>query len=128
MNNQYRGRPAEEYRREFTEVLGRAVALAGGVSSRVLVLSIPDWSVTAFAEGRERGTIAVEIDAFNAISRAETLRAGVRYVDVTPASRRAGTNPSIIGGDGLHPAAEMYGLWAELALLEAALALGQRES
>ncbi len=29
------------------------------------VLSIPDWGVTPFAEGKERAQIATEIDVYN---------------------------------------------------------------
>ena len=127
VNNQYRGLPLDEYRRQFAELLGRAIAFGGDEPSRVLVLSIPDWGVTPFAEGRDRGMIAMEIDAFNAINRAEALRGGARYVDITPASRRARTDRSLVAEDGLHPSAEMYRLWAELALPSAALALRQAE-
>ena len=127
VNNQYRGLPLDDYGWQFAELLGRAIAFGGGEPSRVLVLSIPDWGVTPFAEGRDRGTIAVGIDAFNAINRAEALRGGARYVDITPASRRTRTDRSLVGEDGLHPSAEMYRLWAELALPLAALALRQAE-
>lgn len=127
VNNQYRGGSLEEYRWQFAELLDRAIAFGGGERSRVLVLSIPDWGVTPFAEGRDRGTIAMEIDSFNAMNRAATLRTGAQYVDVTPASRRASTDRSLVAEDGLHPSAEMYRLWAELALASAALALRQAE-
>ena len=62
------------------------------------------------------GKIAAEIDRFNAINREETARAGARYVDVTPVSRRAATERSLIAGDGLHPSGPMYAEWARLAL------------
>src|SRR3546814_15361012 len=42
VNNQYRGRAVEEYRGEFARLLERAIGYAGGLASRVLVLSIPD--------------------------------------------------------------------------------------
>ena len=46
VNNQYRGRPVDDYLGEFTRLLQRAIALAGDRAGRVLVLSIPDWGVT----------------------------------------------------------------------------------
>src|SRR5690606_8071179 len=42
VNDQYRGREAGEYRGGFRSLLRRAIALAGGETGRVLVLSIPD--------------------------------------------------------------------------------------
>ena len=41
VNNQYRGRPVDEYRGEFAGLLDRTIQLAGGRADRVLVLSIP---------------------------------------------------------------------------------------
>jgi lysophospholipase L1-like esterase len=60
--------------------------------------------------------IAEEIDAYNAIKRQETGQAGVAFVDVTPISRRAAEDPSLIAGDGLHPSGKMYAEWVELIL------------
>ncbi len=123
VNNQYRGRDVEEYRREFAVLLARAVAFAGDQPSRALVLSIPDWSVTPFAAGRNRAAIAADIDRFNAINREETARRGAPYVDVTPVSRLAAADPSLIALDGLHPSGKMYAEWARLTLSTARAAL-----
>ena len=54
VNNQYRGRDAEQYRGEFAALLKRAIRFAGGDAKKVIVVSIPDWGVTPFAEGRDR--------------------------------------------------------------------------
>ncbi|TAM21360.1 MAG: SGNH/GDSL hydrolase family protein, partial [Rhodanobacter sp.] len=64
VNNQYRERSAEAYRGEFVALLERAITLAGERSSRVLVLSIPDWGVTSFARdsGRDCAKIGAELD------------------------------------------------------------------
>jgi lysophospholipase L1-like esterase len=124
VNNQYRGRGLEEYRAQFVELLRRAVAFAGGEPGRVVVLSIPDWGVTPFARGRDRERIAREIDAFNAVNREESARGGARWVDVTPISRVAATDPSLTAGDGLHPSGAMYGRWVEAALPVVASMLG----
>ena len=124
VNNQYRGRSGEEYRTQFRALLARATTFAGSRASRVIVVSIPDWGVTPFAQGRDRARIATEIDAFNVINREETVRAGARYVDVTPMSKRAATEKELVAGDGLHPSATMYAEWARLALPVAVEALG----
>ncbi len=116
VNNQYRGRSQEEYRAQFADLLQQAIAFAGGDPARVMVLSIPDWGVTPFAARLDAAAIAAEIDAFNAINRAEAEQAGVWYVDVTAVSRQATTDPSLIADDGLHPSGKMYTAWVELAL------------
>ena len=69
------------------------------------MLSIPDWSVTPYAETR-REAIALAIDAFNRINRQETEERGASYIDVTPTSRQAAQDLSLIAPDGLHPHGE----------------------
>lgn len=124
VNNQYRGQPATEYRVQFAALLERAIGLAGGQSGRVLVLSIPDWSVTPFAAERDGAAIAAEIEAFNTVNAEETRRRHARYLNVTPISRLAHAEPGLIAADGLHPSREMYRRWAEAALPDARRALG----
>jgi lysophospholipase L1-like esterase len=116
VNNQYRGYDINEYRERFVFLLNKSIEYAGGESNRVVVLSIPDWGVTPFASGRDSKKIAAEIDEFNQVNREETQKAGVHYIDITPVSRDALTEPALIAGDGLHPSGKMYGMWAEKAL------------
>ncbi|HEX8411976.1 MAG TPA: SGNH/GDSL hydrolase family protein [Thermoanaerobaculia bacterium] len=112
VNNQYRGRSADEYRGEFTALLQRAIGFAGGDAKKVIVVSIPDWGVTPFAEGRDRANIAREIDRYNAINREEAARAGAKWVDITPISRRS--DAGLVAADGLHPSARQYTEWVRL--------------
>jgi lysophospholipase L1-like esterase len=114
VNNQYRGRDAEQYRREFAALLQRAIGFAGGKAERVVVVSIPDWGVTPFASGRDRTKIGGEIDRFNAIAAEETKKANARYVDITPISRGAASDATLVAPDGLHPSARMYSRWVPL--------------
>lgn len=124
VNNQYRGRDLEEYREAFIFLLNKAIEYAGRDPNRVIVLSIPDWGVTPFASSRDSKKIATEIDQFNSVNEEESKRAGVRYVDVTPTSREAVHDSSLIASDGLHPSGKMYTEWAKLASPNAAKALG----
>ena len=118
VNNQYRGRSAEDYRSGFHALLRRAIALAGGRAERVLVLSIPDWGVTPFARGDDRdpARIAAELDRYNAIAATLCADHGVAFVDITAASRERGDDPAMLAEDGLHPSVAMYARWAEAAL------------
>lgn len=126
VNNQYRGRSADEYRQQFDALLKRAIGFAGGSAQRVVVVSIPDWGVTPYAAGRDRARIASEIDRFNTIGRQETARAGARWVDITPISRRAAADPALIAPDGLHPSAAMYAEWVKVIAPVAAEAVRAR--
>ena len=123
VNNQFRGRPLDEYRKQFRKLLHEACRFAGGHASRVIVVSIPDWGVTPFAANRDRAAIAAGIDAFNAINRDEAKRVNAHWVDVTPISRQAAIDPKLVADDGLHPSASMYRLWVEQILPVARAAL-----
>jgi lysophospholipase L1-like esterase len=123
VNNQYRQGDLETYRTEFHLLLADAVAFAGGETGKVFVLSIPDWSVTPFAEGRDRDAISAQIDAFNRANRLETEHLGARYVDVTPLSRLAEFDTDLLAPDGLHPSGAMYKAWVGLILPQATAAL-----
>lgn len=116
VNNQFRGRSEDEYKTQFDALLKQAIAFAGGDASHVIVFSIPDWGVTPFAKSYDGAKVAQEIDRFNAINKAATEKAGAKYVDVTPVSRKAATDATLIARDGLHPSGTMYAEWSKLAL------------
>jgi lysophospholipase L1-like esterase len=125
VNNQYRGRSAEDYREEFARLLERAIDFADGRADRVLVLSIPDWGATRFGQesNRNLAQVARELDGYNAIAREACAARGVAFVDTTPASRDAGSDAAMLVDDGLHPSAAMYTAWTQLALPAARKAL-----
>lgn len=113
VNNQYRGRTLADYTGEFTALLDRAIALAGGNAARVVAVSIPDWGATPFGADDVRGParIAAEIDAYNAAARGIADARGVAFVDITAASR---SDAAQLVDDRLHPAAPLHATWARL--------------
>lgn len=123
VNDQYRGYGADRYREAFSSLLDRALGFAKH-PGRLIVLSIPDWGVSPFAEGRDRAAIAREIDSFNEIAAALADGVGARFVDITASTRLAATVPGLLVSDGLHPSGESYRMWVEMVLPVAARALG----
>lgn len=113
VNNQYRGRDLDNYRQEYTQLLDTAIRYANGHVNNVFVLSIPDWGVTPFAEGRDRAQIAKDIDAYNAACKDITLAYKCHYLDITDSTRKNGTTPTYLAEDGLHPSGKEYKIWAE---------------
>jgi lysophospholipase L1-like esterase len=125
VNNQFRGRSADEFRGQFDALLERAIELAGGNSAHVIVLSIPDWGVMPFAEGRDRAQIGREIDQFNAVCAEQCKVRSVALIDITPISRQATKDASLIAVDGLHPSGKQYEQWARAALPAAKAAVSR---
>ena len=116
VNNQYRDRDAEQYRKEFIELQHTALQYASNKSNHVFVISIPDWGATPFAvnDRRSREEIGKAIDLYNSINKEEALNAHLNYIDITPISRQLKEHPDFVAGDGLHPSGKMYGEWAKL--------------
>ena len=126
VNNQFHGISTDEYRAEFQNLLERAIHFAGDDPERVIIVSIPDWSVTPFAARRDPDEIASQIDAFNTVNRVEAEAAGTHYVDVTTMSRLAASDPNLLAPDDLHPSSKMYAEWVNLILPVAAEILAHR--
>jgi len=114
VNDQYQHHDTTGYRDRFTECLEKAIALAGNKKDHVFVLSIPDYSVTPFAQNSDTDRVRKEIDEFNAINKAITLSFDISYTDITPLTRETKNDASLIAADGLHPSGKEYAKWAAL--------------
>lgn len=114
VNDQYQRMDTGGYRTRFTQLLIKAITLAKNNKKRVVVLSIPDYSVTPFVSASDKSRVSKEIDQFNFINKQVTLSYNVAYIDITPSTRQAATDPSLIANDGLHPSGKEYAKWAQL--------------
>ncbi len=127
VNNQYRGGLLGAFRAEFRKLLGAAIDFTGA-PRRVLVLTMPDWGVTPFAEGKDRDAIAAHIDRFNHVIREAARERWAPCVDITTSSRRHGGDPRYLAPDRLHPSAVMYADWVRIVEPEVLKALGIRNN
>lgn len=124
VNDQYRARWVSDFELFFNSVFKRALSFAPS-PARLLVISIPDWGASPYADGQDRTRISREIEAFNACERARVLKARAQWVDVTAASLRMAEDRSLAVEDGLHPSGAMYREWAALVLPATLRALGR---
>jgi lysophospholipase L1-like esterase len=115
VNNQFQGRSQEEYTTQLSTLLQRSIALAGNQPAHVLVLSIPDYSVTPFGQSTGNAAAIVRsIDSFNTICHHLCDVFKVNWLDVTAESRKAANDPTLIAADGLHFSGKEYEIWARL--------------
>jgi lysophospholipase L1-like esterase len=124
VNNQYRGLPASQYSLEFEELLQKAINKAGNEPGHVFVLSVPDWGLTPFANGRDTAQISKETGLFNSINRKISMMHAVHYIDITTASPETSSDLSYLTGDGLHPSGKAYARWAEMLAEKIIVACG----
>ncbi|MCH7588750.1 MAG: SGNH/GDSL hydrolase family protein [Chloroflexi bacterium] len=116
VNDQYDGLGPERYQDGFTSLLQIAIGLTSGQAEHVIVLSIPDYSVTPFAQSMDTEAIRSEIAAFNVINHQLSIEAAAQYVDLGVSSQHAIQDPALLADDGLHPSGKMYALWAHIIL------------
>jgi len=113
VNNQYQGKPISQYEKEFETIIQRAVKLAKNKSQNVIVVSIPDYGVTPFAAQKNPEKIKNEINQYNSINEAFANKYNTQYVNITPESRFAATDISLLAKDKLHPSGKMYQQWVD---------------
>jgi lysophospholipase L1-like esterase len=113
VNNQYQRQSQLQYATEFRSLLNKAIVYANNKPNRVFVLSIPDYSVTPFANGSNQMLIANQIDSFNTINQQITQLLGAHYLYITNSTRLAATDRTLIAIDGLHPSGKEYKKWAD---------------
>jgi lysophospholipase L1-like esterase len=112
VNNQYRGQAVDRYEVELQKLLEMAVNFTDNNPTKVFMLSIPDWGVSPFAADRDGLKITKEIDEFNNIAAQICQKLNIRFIDITPLSRLAQNDISLIANDLLHFSGKMYQQWA----------------
>jgi lysophospholipase L1-like esterase len=112
VNNQYRNESIEIYQSEFEDLLKSAIQFAANKKEHVIVLSIPDWGATPFAEKRDRKQITKKINEFNNCNKQIADRYSIQYINITRGSRLAIADKSLVASDGLHPSGKEYARWA----------------
>ncbi len=110
VNNQYQGKPTDQYSIEFEALLKTAIRLAKGDRANVFVVSIPDYGYTPFGSAKKE-SISKQIDEFNEINKKITEKYKIAYYNITGISRQALEDPTLVAADGLHPSGKMYTLW-----------------
>ena len=113
VNDQFQGVDTSAYSKNFKSILNRAIQATRGESQHVLVLSIPDYSLSPEGKKLDTAKIKREIDLFNTLNKKVTKDFKCQYLDITVLGREAKLNPSWIAKDGLHPSALAYKKWAE---------------
>lgn len=116
VNDQYDGLDFQKYPQRFKYLLNRAIQLADNRPDHVLVVSIPDYSVTPFGQSKNPEKISLELGEYNATNKLIADSLGVHYVDITPGSQKAADDKTLIADDGLHPSGKMYSQWVDQIL------------
>ena len=112
VNNQFNSRPLNEFDDDLYKLLDEINYLKKG-SSKIIIISIPDWGYTPFGEGYNRNEISSEIDSFNNVLKRFANNNNFDFADVTVISRKGINEIYLIANDNLHPSGLMYSEWVE---------------
>lgn len=124
VNNQYQNRPFSLYAKEFPELVTKAIALAKGDKTNVIVVSIPDYAYTPYGQGSGiQSKISTEIDSYNTFAKKYCTDNRIEFIDVTDITRLGLANTTLVAQDGLHPSEAAYSLFVERILPKAATAI-----
>lgn len=117
VNNQYRGLPIDVYKDDLTRLSDLCLQKSGNQATHVVLISIPDYSVTPFASEKNPSKISEELTVYNQIAEEKAAEYGFHFVDITDISRLAQSNPlELLTQDLLHPSREMYRMWVDRIL------------
>lgn len=111
VNDWVQGVDEETFRKRFAFLTDRMLEVVGK-KNRLLVVTIPDFSVTPTGGRYARGrNISEGLTQFNRILTEEATKRGVGVVDVFEVSKGMRDDRSLVAADGLHPSAKEYAIW-----------------
>lgn len=117
VNNQYQNKPFNIYEDEFPELVNKAISLAYGDSTNVIVVSIPDYAFTPFGQGNSNPSqISDEIDLYNTFAETYCAQNNISFINITDITRQGLSNPDLVASDNLHPSELAYTRFVERIL------------
>lgn len=117
VNNQYQSKPFSIYEQEFPQLVSKAISLAKGDKSNVIVVSIPDYAFTPFGNGSTAITSGIE--QYNTFAKNYCMENNIEFVNITDITQQGLNNPSLVASDGLHPSELAYAKFVERILPKA---------
>jgi len=113
VNNQYQNKSLEDYEEDLNTIFTEAIAASKTGKEGVFVVSIPDYGATPFGASNAE-EIGREIIEFNIILEKVANKFDLSFYNITPISKKAKSDRSLVANDGLHPSGKMYALWVDL--------------
>ncbi len=111
VNDVVQGVPLDQYLRNLRAIVRRV--LGAVPRNRILLVTIPNYTLTPQGPVYGGRGAAAQVEAFNAVMLKEAGENGITSVDITPVSDMVAADESFVAGDGLHPSGKQYAAWVE---------------
>ena len=111
VNNQSQRKPFSLYESEFPQLVDKAIALAKGDKTNVIVVSIPDYAYTPYGNGA--ANISTEIAQYNTFAQNYCSSNQIVFVNITDITQQGLINPQLVASDELHPSELAYSKFVE---------------
>jgi lysophospholipase L1-like esterase len=92
-------------------LLKKSLDFTDGKKEHVIVVSIPDYSITPFGQKMDAATIKHEIDLFNSVNKHYPFNIKPIILILLKAAERQ-RRCLLLAEDGLHPSEKEYKKWA----------------
>ena len=116
VNNQYQNKPLSLYQTEFVELVNTAISLVDEDSSKLIVVSIPDYAYTPFGQNYNPNYISEQLMLYNTFAQTYCDDNGLNYVYITDITQEGLNNPELVASDNLHPSTLAYTKFVERIL------------
>lgn len=126
VNDIVRGISIDVYRHNLRTITRSLLAVVP--PNRLLMVTIPDYTLTPAGPTYAVPNASAKVKAFNEVMQEEAQSLGITCVDIAPAADQVATNRSLVADDGLHPSARQYAAWVELIAPSVRLLLSQPEA
>ena len=111
------------YEQEFPALVNKAITLAKGDKTNVIVVSIPDYAYTPYGQGA--ANISSELNQYNTFAQTYCNQNQIEFVYITDITQQGLINTALIASDGLHPSELAYTQFVERILPKASAVLVQ---
>lgn len=115
VNNQFQNKSIIDYENDLNTIFSEAIQASKTGKEGVFVVSIPDYGATPFGASNA-AEIGREIAQFNVVLERVASEYNLEFYNITPISKMAKSDRSLVANDGLHPSGKMYKLWVDLFL------------
>ena len=113
VNNQYQEKSFNKYKREFKKLLKESISRSKTGHKAVFVVSIPDYSVTPYAEENDKTEAIKDLIVYNAYAQKLCKKYDVTFYDITKLSAQLSQNIDMLNEDKLHPSEKQYKTWID---------------